>query len=678
MFVSAQALPGSDPEWVTNFRNLIPKALFPKAGDLSTTPETTLYNHMRLREVMDLAGKNPILRASDKNYIDPKFADWISDDSDPESLEVAEFIRNGITLKTPSQNFPLTDQSGIFPLEHDICTAHDLLKGCTEDGGYFGPIKYTGQKYLTISFTDSDGTPRTVTNKLNGAPIFRVVKSKRKMEYAGRMVTDLKRNLLNSDYSFEERTIKYPSFKEMVSASQGYKWMFIVDFVAAYRQLRYNPRSWGFVCFVFWGYLFIDWKLTFGWGPAARKFQKFSRTFIRQLCKKEKPFIQKSISPPHKSFIDDLKFVMNCYDRGMQMIEVLRAFHKKYNVRMDLSPDSKPVKEATYCGWVYNADRQAVSYPIPKRKKLLNMLISFQRGVYWSNPPPVRTVGLFTKREISQLHGTLNHFSDAHKEVFVKLTPLIRATDGLQDDDFIKVSFPKFPWLKRSIADCTAIVEQNEWVSFDKIVLPMRSFSDYALCFSDAAGIRDYGETEDNYGFGGLSFSHNFAFQVQHSVFVPFLTQIEDSNSTPDHIGGFEFLVQLFVLWYGLEILDCFEPNTIIECRTDSSVSGRWFNRGRAKHEAQSFFLERITELAITKQCDFKVVWISTEVMKEIGADDLSRVRCRFIHGLRVAHITPRTFKRFTHFLLQVCTPHFVKRYFEKWLSPIFLVTIKA
>lgn len=215
---------GAKPKWVSDFASLIPKAWFPKLGDLPDPTYAPISNEIiplmekKLRKVMKLAAENPVITASEENFISPEFADWISNPADPESLKVAEYIRNGISLKEPSTSFPLTDQSEQFPIEHDICTAYDLLKGTTKAGGYFGPIKYTGQKFVSIKLA---GSSEVVTNRLNGAPVFMVKKSKRIMEYAGRLVTDLKRNLLNSDYSFEERTIKYPSFREMVSFSRG-------------------------------------------------------------------------------------------------------------------------------------------------------------------------------------------------------------------------------------------------------------------------------------------------------------------------------------------------------------------------------------------------------------------------------------------------------------------------
>ena len=58
------------------------------------------------------------------------------------------------------------------------------------------------------------------------------------MLYAGRLVTNLTSNLLNADYSFLERTVKFPTFKELAATSRGMAWMFVVDFVAAYRQIR--------------------------------------------------------------------------------------------------------------------------------------------------------------------------------------------------------------------------------------------------------------------------------------------------------------------------------------------------------------------------------------------------------------------------------------------------------
>ena len=130
-------------------------------------------------------------------FVSPQLADFLENEPDPESKEVAEYIRNGITLKEPSQYLPPKENAGTAPREHDICTLNDLFKG-NISGGYLGPIPYTGQTHAVVHYVGKDGSLKTCVNKLKpDGNIFRVKKSKRLMVYAGRLVTDLSKNLLN-------------------------------------------------------------------------------------------------------------------------------------------------------------------------------------------------------------------------------------------------------------------------------------------------------------------------------------------------------------------------------------------------------------------------------------------------------------------------------------------------
>ena len=113
---------------------------------------------------------------------------------------------------------------------------------------------------------------------------FRVEKTKRRMLYAGRLVTNLTSNLLNADCFFEEMSVKFPTFEELTATSRGMIWFFVINFVAAYRQIRYSYSSWGLISILFKGQLFVDIAITFGWGPAARVYQTVTHTLIRNLC----------------------------------------------------------------------------------------------------------------------------------------------------------------------------------------------------------------------------------------------------------------------------------------------------------------------------------------------------------------------------------------------------------
>lgn len=205
------------PHWVANYSKYVDKGLFPKLGDLpDPIPDSANLNFTidwlgkRMDSVLELASKNPVTGPSPDSFVSPQFADWLAHDSEPEAAEVRSFIRDGVQLKPPSFVGPITDSTGTSPPEHDICTINELLKGCAN--GYLGPFNYSGEKFVEVHYTDKFGNPKISRNPIKTGPAFRVIKYKRRMKYAGRLVTDLKRNLLNADYSFEERTVAFPTF----------------------------------------------------------------------------------------------------------------------------------------------------------------------------------------------------------------------------------------------------------------------------------------------------------------------------------------------------------------------------------------------------------------------------------------------------------------------------------
>ena len=344
-----------------------------------------------MASVLEFCSKNLVRSPSENSFISPQLGDWLSGHptcSHPENLEVADYIKNGILLKTPSQTIPVKDSALKSPTEHNTCTINDLLKGCSKNGGYLGPFEYTGQTYALVSYTDYNNQNWVSLNKINaGLDVFRVKKEKRLMRYAGRLVANMTKNLMNDDYSFQERTVSMPSFQDQVHTSKGAAFLFILDFIAAYRQLRYDCRSWGIVAFVFMNKLFIDIALSFGWGPAARCFHRFTRALLRALTWYfpelflERPIAHLTLAPltdndnSNVPFIDDLKFVSLSSKQALAQIAVLKNLASKYNMKLDFEEPLKMIKtEAKYCGWIHNLIHQAIKFPVDKRKKLLNML----------------------------------------------------------------------------------------------------------------------------------------------------------------------------------------------------------------------------------------------------------------------------------------------------------------
>ena len=564
----------------------MPKNLFPRLGDLPKNDETVRMFDVKMREVTKRASQNPRVGPEENAFISPHFADWLECDLDPESAEVADIIRHGLSLKKPSVFAPMCDSAGSAPIQHDICSQNDLLKGIVS-GTYLGPFPYTGQTHVSFDAPDRSGKVVRFVNKINPAPVFRVKKAKKLMEYAGRMVCDLKRNMLNSDYDFAEATISFPRFREIIKTNQDMKYMFIVDFIAAYRQIRYAYDSWGFVVVLFRGSLYIDIAMTFGLAIAARIFQRFSRTLIRALAKYfPTTFLEMPIYIPnntsqlfvdarvrHRSWIDDLKFVSECFSRACNMIHELKVLKVEFNIQLEFVSGDFPVVSAVYVGWMQNLEEQAICFPVPKRKALLGMVTSFLRGKTWTKDFDGNLVsrpakGLFTLRELQQLHGSLNSYAFGYHSVFVKLTPLIifigKVSAHKELSDLIKVSFVNNPWLFRAMTEIRKIVRVNAWVPFKKFELASRCFEREAYCFADAAG-----EEEDSFGAGGLSISAGFAFQVPHALIIPFLLSVQDSNATPDHIMNSELLVQLFLLWFGFSN-GYLKSNSYIELSTDN------------------------------------------------------------------------------------------------------------
>jgi len=286
-----------------------------------------------------------------------------------------------------------------------------------------------------------------------------------------------------------------------------------------------------------------------------------------------------------------------------------------------------------------------------KRAKLLKMLNGLLSGKTWSTTikgiPIRREPKRFTKRELASLHGGLNHFSLAHTEVFVKLTPLIRVSNSVQRmDDLITISFKTEPWLFKAISEIKDIVSENRWVSFDEIVASNRFYQDFKLCFADAAGVDDF---EDSFGVGGLCTSAQFAFQISHSLVNPFLRSLQDRNPFPHIIYNGENLVQVFMLWYGFHI-GRFAPGTLIELRTDNTAVYHAWRNGRCRYAAQSYMLDRVSALTESMGCHFEITWVNTDMMKASGADALSRNRFRKINGIPVTQICPSTFGNFKNF----------------------------
>ena len=215
----------------------------------------------------------------------------------------------------------------------------------------------------------------------------------------------------------------------------------------------------------------------------------------------------------------------------------LRQVAIEFNLNLDFSPTgNKPVQEGTYTGWVHSLVKQAVKFPLPKRAKLLKMINGLLTGKTLTKTitgqPIKRQTKFFTKRELAQLHGSLNHFSNAHNKIFVKLTPLIRISNTVPEmDDLVFVSFTKEPWLFKVMSEIKDIVHENRWVPYEEIISTSRRYQNFELCFADAAGIDDL--EDESYGIGGLSLSANFAFQIPHTIVSPFLQNLDTETRTP-------------------------------------------------------------------------------------------------------------------------------------------------
>ena len=332
----------------------------------------------------------------------------------------------------------------------------------------------------------------------------------------------------------------------------------------------------------------------------------------------------------------------------------LREVATEFNIKLDFSPTGNiPVQEGVYTGWVHNLIEQAVKFPIPKRAKILKMISGILTGKTWSTSiagiPISRKARLFTKRELCELHGSLNHFATAHTSIFPKLTPLIRASASVTNySDLIFISFKSHPWIFRTMKEIESVVKRNPWVSFDDIIRDTLQHEHYCLAFADAAGLDDFNDT---FGLGGLSHSAKFAFQIPHEIYRPFLKSLPDFNPFPDHIINSEHLAQVFTVWFGFSN-SLFTPGSLIELRTDNAVVCSWWNKSRCRYAAQSSMLDAAVRLARSHNCHIFMTWFPTELMADCGADDLSRKKLNYINGLVVSHINKHTFHVFTRFIL--------------------------
>ena len=119
-----------------------------------------------MQGVTEIALQNPRLGPEKNAFISPHFADWLKCDMDPESAEVAELFRHGLSLKKPSVFAPMRDSAGSAPIQHDICSQNDLLKGIVS-GTYLGPFPYTGQTHVSFDAPDKTGNVVRFFNRIN-------------------------------------------------------------------------------------------------------------------------------------------------------------------------------------------------------------------------------------------------------------------------------------------------------------------------------------------------------------------------------------------------------------------------------------------------------------------------------------------------------------------------------
>ena len=231
-------------------------------------------------------------------------------------------------------------------------------------------------------------------------------------------------------------------------------------------------------------------------------------------------------------------------------IEVLTYLRIPSNLK-----DGPAKKQTRYLGWLICLEKKAVKLHADKRRNILDKLTNFKEGkVNLLTKLPKKTRWLYSPREITSLTGSLVHFGCLHSHLKPTLIPFYRLLDRYDLSSlncwrsFRSINIEKNKWLSKSLEIMIVAVTHNKWVPFAEAAASFNKSLQTLSCYADAAGPpSDY--NIHSYGMGGICYELDFAWQCKRSIYLPFLTNVHDTQTIDDSIMSDELLAQQFQKW---------------------------------------------------------------------------------------------------------------------------------
>ena len=643
------------PWWVPKFLEF-KATLAPKLGGLPSDPIAAEALSETLLEFLDLSVQYTRNTPNRKAFIGTNYATFLENVEYIHKEEVINTVTEGVHLRTPPPRPPLKE-AATGDMEVDFFTLLDILSGVAK-GTVLGGFPYTGQTEVIVVAPDGS----TVRVPICGVKLFRVYKAKNR---GTRGITDFKENLLNEMYSQAERSVYLPTLQEIASTAKDITYAFLADFCNAYKQVMLAFTSWGSVTYLMFGRLFIELAMTFGWAPACRIFQHFAESFLVALAT-HFPYLLQGTNGERVQlpgiftevrgqvglavvFVDDFRFGCSgareiAFDRALRLESTVQVL--KTLLEIDLKFDS--ITQAhVFLGRFWDYVDKVTYLPPDKQRKHLDriqqVLSGTRRGF---NKTPLGPK-LFTGRDLAELAGSLNYVASLERRIFPLITPVYRAADGLGLNHVIRIAFNSHGWLFHALRRCRDIVLENRRIPFSDAAQEFVCKEEIVYLFTDAAGQST--EMNSFRGVGGLSITHRFAFQLHRLDFVDILKSPRFADSASNikcTIADEELFGQILSVWLFFE-LHPLAHDVHIALHVDNQVAEAQIRKGRTKYEVSSLVLATLHDILRAKKSIVTVHWISTDHMKDVGADYLSRYRCRRILGLAVQYITQDQLSKF-------------------------------
>ena len=644
-----------EPWWAGKFR-IFKNGLVPRLGGLPECASDARVLYQTALDFFQLACSNPRNSPNYNAFVSPLYAKLLANVDYIYKEEVISVVTNGVHIKVPSPR-PQLREASTGNQEADFFTLVDILSGICK-GTVLGGFSYLGQKVVVVVKGNGD----EIRVKIGGVRIFRTNKSKTRNPN-GRPITDFKENLLNEMYSVAERSVFLPKLQEIAGSAKHITLAFLADFSNAYKQLRLDLESWGAVCYLVLGRLFIELAMTFGWGPACRVFQHFAESFLVALAK-HFPYLlvgesgeRVQLPSPFTEvrgqvglsavFVDDYRYGFPgtreiAYDRASRLYTIVLFLHAVFNMNVTVD---EIASVHVMLGRVWDYVDKVTFLPPDKLTKFSMRVQSILRGERVGFGKKQIGKGLFTGRDLAEVSGTLNYVAILERRMFPLITPVYRAADGLGLNSVKRLRYTTHRWLFAALSKCTKLLDENRKIPFSEAASDLTPKSKVVDLFTDASG----GEKDGGFhGIGGLSYSDSFAFQIRREVFLEVLRQerFRDSMDRGSIIADEELLGQVLSVWLYFKLF----PNVRdvhLALHVDNTVARSQIRKGRAKYEVQSMVLGSMYELLKSRASICTVKWIDTEEMKFSGADFLSRKACKLYKGIKVLLLKEKLFNEF-------------------------------